>query len=287
MVAVIAAYRPELASVRSLARGLQECGIDVLVADDASPVTFDRTLAELEHEPIRIKRFATNRGIARSLNAGLAFANERGASWLLTMDQDSALQDDYVQDLLSSLPEGESDAGDRQAPRVGAIGAAHIHDARAGFGYPVRRRGPVTVTDEVMQSGTLWSVTALNEVGGFDEVLAIDAVDAAACLALRKSGYLITVAPGTRLTHHLGHTRPVTVLGRQVLSTGHGPSRRETMMRNRLRLLPAEFSQSPTQAFRTMRRLALNTALAVTVEEGRWANAKGSLRGLFPRQRRT
>ena len=81
------------------------------------------------------------------------------------------------------------------------------------------------------------------------------------------------------------HARAVQVLGRTVLATGLSADRRTTMVRHRLRLAPAEFMQSPIQGLRTMRRLAMSTALAVTVEDDRWAKAKASARGLFPKRR--
>ena len=58
------------------------------------------------------------------------------------------------------------------------------------------------------------------------------------------------------------------------------------MVRNRLRLFPAEFAQSPVHALRTLRRVAVNTALAVTIEDDRWAKAKSSARGVFPARQR-
>jgi len=56
------------------------------------------------------------------------------------------------------------------------------------------------------------------------------------------------------------------------------------MVRNRLALAPAEFRQSPVQAARTLRRVAVNLALAATVEEDRTAKVMGGLRGLLPRR---
>jgi hypothetical protein len=53
-------------------------------------------------------------------------------------------------------------------------------------------------------------------------------------------------------------------------------------VRNRLRLFPAEFVQDPVHALRTLRRVAMNTALAVTVEDNRWAKAKASAKGVLP-----
>jgi hypothetical protein len=58
------------------------------------------------------------------------------------------------------------------------------------------------------------------------------------------------------------------------------------MVRNRLRLAPREFLLSPAQGFRSLRRLGVNTALAVTVEDDRWAKAKASARGLWPAPKR-
>ena len=148
------------------------------------------------------------------------------------------------------------------------------------------RRTGMPTTHELIQTGTLWSVGALVAVRGFDETLGIDAVDAAACLRLREAGRAIVVAPGAAITHRVGDGQQVTVLGRSVLASGHSPARRTTMVRNRLRLFPAEFAMSPLHALRTIRRLSVNTALAVTVEPDRWAKAKASARGLLSARER-
>jgi GT2 family glycosyltransferase len=146
--------------------------------------------------------------------------------------------------------------------------------------YPTRQEGGVLVTEEVIQSGALWMVPALVKIGGFDESLGIDAVDAAACLRLREAGYLIALAPNVSLEHNLGDSRQVNLFGRSVMVTNHSPARRATMVRNRLRLAPAEFKQSPKHAFRTLRRVTVNSTLGAITGEDRWAKAKGSLSGL-------
>ena len=86
--------------------------------------------------------------------------------------------------------------------------------------------------------------------------------------------------------------QPAMMSERLVLTTfctGAGRSwaeRRTSIVRNRLRLAPEEFAQSPVHALRTLRRVAVGTALAVTVEEDRWAKAKASARGLLPSRQR-
>lgn len=280
VVGVVPSFRPDDTDLVNLVRALRGQGIRVVVADDASPCTADNVLATCSAEGAEVVRHDTRRGIARSLNDGLRAAGE--ASWLLTVDQDSVVPAGYV----SRLLEAAREAVDALGPHaVGAVGAAGIDDPTATLHYPTRQLSGLLVTEEVLQSGTLWSVPALRAIGGFDESLGIDAVDAAACVRLRASGRRIVLAPGVVLGHRVGDGRPVRLLGRTVLASGHSAERRTTIIRNRLRLAPEEFRQSPLHAFRTLRRVAVGTLLAVTVEDERWAKAKASVRGLLPARR--
>ncbi len=278
---MVPSYRPNSDELLALVTELTSQGISVVVADDASPCTVDPLLRAAADLGARVVRHASNAGIARSLNDGLRFADEVGARWLLTVDQDSTLPPDYLVALLAAADSAELLIG---PGAVGAVAAGGIADASGALSYPVTNVDGVDTTAEVIQTGTIWAVDALLALGGFDESLGIDAVDAAACLALRKAGMRIVLDPGIEITHRVGDGRQVRVLGRDVLASGHSPERHTTIVRNRLRLFPAEFAQSPTHALRTLRRVAVNTALAVTVEEDRWAKAKGSARGLLPRK---
>jgi rhamnosyltransferase len=281
VAAVIPTFRPDPGSLLSLVRDLRALNVPVLVADDASPCTVDPILRDASEEGACVVRHRRNAGIARSLNDGLRFAAAQGALWLLTVDQDSTLPPDYLPRLLAAAADAENALG---PDAVGAVAAGGIADASGDLGYPLIASEPVATTHEVIQTGTLWAVDPLIALGGFDERLGIDGVDAAACLALRSAGLQIVVASGVEIVHRIGEGRQVRVLGRDVLASGHGPERRTTIVHNRLRLFPAEFAQSPTHALRTMRRVAMNTALAVTVEDDRWAKAKASARGLLPRR---
>ena len=272
---VIPTFRPDVAALISLVSGLQSQGLQVLVTDDGSPAIFDPALRAVADLGVTLIRHERNAGIARGLNEGLGFAIDSGASWLLTVDQDSELPNGYVESLLPWAISG-----------VGVVAAEHIEDASGSINYPSRLVDGQVVTEEVIQTGSLWSVTQMQAVGGFDESLGIDAVDAAACLRLREQGLKVVLAPDVSLTHHLGNARQVRIFGKTVLATGHSAARRTTMVRNRLKLAPAEFRQSPVHAFRTLRRVAVNVVLAAVVEEDRLAKAKAGLRGLLPGAKR-
>lgn len=230
----------------------------VVVSDDASPCTSDSMLALMAEKPgVSVVRNSHNRGIGRALNQGLAVAQEGGYPWLLTVDQDSYVNADYAEQMveyadrliLDGLP-------------LGALGAGVVRDVSGRLSYPttvIRSNGTgVVITEEVVQSGTLWSVEELVLVGGFDESLGMDAVDAAACLSLRSQGLLVAVNPAAEMRHQIEGAQQFSVLGKTFMVTGHSPARRRAIVRNRLRLFPREFAQSPTHALRTVRRSMVN-----------------------------
>ena len=277
VVALVPTFRPPESVIRLLAQ-LQTMVGTTVVSDDASPATFDELLRS---SPVPVIRHREREGIARSLNIGLATALESDAQWLLSVDQDSDLPAQYVDHLLATARSAQ-EAG----LIVGVVAAQTVNIPGADLGYPERYDAGHLVTAEVFQSGSLWSVAALAEIGGFDESFGVDAVDAAACLRLRERGYRIVLAAGTSFHHRYGAGIPIRAFGRTVISTRHSPDRRTGMVHNRLRLLPAEARQDPAQAWRSLRRLAVNTALAVSVEGDRWESTKATIRGFRPRRHR-
>ena len=279
VLVVIPTYRPG-EQLLKLITDVHAQGYPILISDDASPVTADSLLRNAQNTPdVHVIRHHRNEGIARGLNEGLLAAIEMGAEFLLTLDQDSEIPENYIDDLVSAFTALPLD-------RVGVIAPAVIADNSGDITYPTHMVDTVMTTEEVIQSGALWKVTALEEIHGFDEKLGIDAVDAAACLRLRESGQLVALTPAVTLRHNLGDSRQVRILGRTVMVTSHSPARRATMVRNRLALAPAEFKQSPRHAFRTVRRVTVNSVLGAVLGKNRAANAKGSVAGLLPKKDR-
>ena len=275
LVAVVPTFQPGK-EVLSLVGYLAENCTGIVVSDDASPCTSDPILEDLARQyPVSVVRHGRNQGIARGLNDGLKFAQSAGAIWLLTIDQDSVLPRNYAQRLLAAAHH-RVDLGEP----LGAIGAKVILDREGEMTYPHQGPSGKMTTEEVIQTGTLWSVQAMTDLGGFDESLGIDAVDAAACLALRQRGFNIGLADDLALEHRLGSSRSVRLGGRNIMITGHSPERRATMIRNRLRLFPAEFRQSPRHALRTIRRVAVNQSFGLITETDRAAKLGGTIRGI-------
>ena len=254
VVIVIPTYRPPQ-SVHSIINELDGLG-PIVVSDDASPATFDPLLRRLASDGIRVIHHDENRGIARALNDGLRVAREVGAEWLMTLDQDSWIDRHQAERLVHSAQEQQQ----RMQGRLGVIGPGDII-LQGGASLYRSLDEPISQVPEVIQSGALWSVQALLETGAFSQRLTMDAVDAEACLGLRERGFSVLVDRDISLHHKLGETRPVRIFGKQVLVTHHTPKRLAHMRRNRMALFAREFKQSPANAFRTLRRIALNEIL--------------------------
>ena len=280
-MSVVPTFHPPL-PVLDLLDGLCEHG-PVVLSDDASPCTFDPLLRKATlRGNVDVVRHRSNAGIARGLNEGLAYALDQGASWLLTVDQDTRLAPDYIPRMLAWLSHIDS-----ASTRIGVVGADHVLDGKARIRYPLLEIHGLATTPEVIQTGSLWNVAALQRIGGYDESFGIDAVDAAACVRLREAGYLVVVQPGLSLQHTIGNSRTIHAFGRDIMVTGHSPARRSTMVQNRLKLFPEEFQQSPRHALRSLRRVFVNQSLGLILEGGRKDKAWGTLHGFRTTQRDT
>lgn len=273
LTCVIPTFRPGV-RLTDVVRFLAAHVDALVISDDGSPCTSDQVLHELESVAV-VVRHSTRAGIARGLNDGLIAAERAGHPWLLTLDQDTQMSLEAIEAVVANARE-QVLAGIEVgvvAPRTVLVGAETVT-------YPeVVRQGLIT-THEVFQSGALWNVPLMRSVGGFDESLGIDAVDAAACLRLRERGAVVLLAPDASIEHGWGRTEFIHIAGRRIAVTHHDAARRATIVRNRLALLPAEFRQSPVHALRTLRRVATSTVLAALVERDRWAKVRASASGV-------
>lgn len=244
VVAVCPVFNPP-ADVQQRLTDLAAQVKQVIVIDDGSSVA-----VTLEGQTV--VRLDPNRGIAGALNVGLALARDAGASHILTIDQDSSFPPDYVDQLLAC-----EERAVRQGLQPAAIGAVEF----SGLRHKGDFHDGVMVVPESIQSGTMFRVDRLEQIGGFDERLVIDGVDTDVCLRLQDAGYDVCVAP-VAFTHKLGEGHFVSVLGHQVWSSRHQPFRRYYITRNGVALLRRHGRGHLRWAAVSARRLTVATLLA-------------------------
>jgi rhamnosyltransferase len=185
-----------------------------------------------------------NRGVAQGLNVGVARARERGAQFVLLLDDDSVPDAGMVATLLAGFDRGRTESG--KAP-VAAVGP-RVSDVRDPRDYPFIRLGwihnrhlrcgdssdGVVACDFLISSGSLIALESLAAIGEFDETLFIDSVDLEWCCRARARGFALYGVCGARLDHRLGDHRRRIMKGVELVV--HPPERLYYMTRNRLLL---------------------------------------------------
>lgn len=211
--AVVSLFNPDDGVLANAAALLSQVDC-VVVVDDGSTEDSGVILAKLEAAGCTVAQLRENSGIAAALNRGieLALSEEEMPDYILTMDQDSLLEDGYVQ----SLVEAATVAEDQGIP-VGLVAPGTVR------GLPVRRRGTklgVQFGGEPIQSGLLIPVNVLNELGPFKADLFIDGVDTEYYLRCRKAGLETILAPRAALNHSLGKSAPAQIMGKPLSFRG-------------------------------------------------------------------
>ncbi|WP_284983716.1 glycosyltransferase [Arthrobacter sp. efr-133-TYG-118] len=213
--AIVSLYNPSDGVLANAAALLKQVNT-VVVVDDGSPHDPTRILDELAGMGCNVERLTENSGIAAALNAGISVALSGAAKpdYILTMDQDSLLDDGYVAALQSAAT-----AASAANVRVGMVAPGSVR------GLPVRR-GPVVngiqLGGEPIQSGLLIPVPVFERLGMFQSSLFIDGVDSEFYLRCTADGLRAVIAPEAALDHTLGSPARARLLGRE-LSFGGQP----------------------------------------------------------------
>ena len=116
-----------------------------------------------------------NLGVAKALNIGVQKANKDNYKWLLTMDQDTKLNNKIFDKMTKTI--SEYDTG-----KIGIL--TPWHNTRLNSKKPKQK---IDYPLDVMTSGNFVNLDILNEIGGFKEEFFIDGIDIEFCLRLKKN----------------------------------------------------------------------------------------------------
>ncbi|SFS14193.1 rhamnosyltransferase [Agrococcus baldri] len=283
VVAVAVTYRPdEEAIVEVLERAAAQVGA-LVVLDNDSPEVDGAHWSSRAVIPagVELQREPRNLGLGAAYNRAAAIARERGARFVMLLDQDSLLEPDCVDALLR-----HADQRSARGP-LGAVGPTFV-DGRSGkrapfvrFGFPLNRKfhappgGDVDV-DFLISSGSLIPLTALEVAGGFDEGLFIDSVDMEWCFRARAAGLQLVGVADARMLHTIGDEL-VRLPGGGTMFV-HSPLRLYMMTRNRVALWRR--SATPrTWTAQDVPRMLFKLGRMTAFAAPRIRNAKAMLRG--------
>lgn len=234
VVAVITAFNPGPALLGACTSLLSQTA-SVTVVDDGSTTDVTEILDACAAAGCQVVLLGQNSGIAAALNTGVdaALAETPDAEFVVTLDQDSTLQGDYVERAVTAF-----DAATAAGVRVGLVAPHSVE------GLPSRVaevRNGVVLGLEPIQSGLVIPRSVWRDAGPFRAALFIDSVDTEYFMRLSDAGFETVLAAGTHLGHSLGGRftptvfgRPLRIGGRDISLVRSAPFRYYYIARNRV-----------------------------------------------------
>ena len=164
-----------------------------------------------------------NYGIAKALNVGFKKAKEMRAQWVLTMDQDSHIPKNMLDQYKKCIGSNNTKVG-MVTPLINMY-----------KGENKKTKDTVSEIHIALSSGSLINMDAYDAAGGFLEKLFIDEVDFEFCWHIRSLGYHIYQLNNVVMQHQLGDTKEYKLFGRHLFYVmNEKPIRHYYMQRNQL-----------------------------------------------------
>lgn len=217
----IVSYNPELKRLKENISVIQNQISAVVVFDNGSDNIDEIRNLISELTNVEFIRSEKNLGIAGALNQLMQWGYEKGYDWMLSLDQDSVCEKDFVAGMTPYLTI-EKNLGvvapvivDRN---VGVVG----HNPKSEYAH----------VNTCITSGAFSKISAWKKIGEYDESMFIDSVDFEYCYRMRKYGYGVIQVRNVQLLHELGKSQKRRFLFWKIDVTGHSAFRKYYIARN-------------------------------------------------------
>lgn len=198
---MIVCFNPDWENVKSLVNALNDAKVHSIVVDNSHSVHEFSSPPIFEYLPL-----CTNLGIAEAQNKGVELALTAGADAVVFFDQDSRINNDFINLLIEPLITGDEN-----------IVAPIFKSIKHGFFYkivnylPSGRIEKITPvigksfhTNIAISSGTVVKSSVFDKVGLMKSELFIDYVDTEWCLRANSMGFRVYINTSAVMEHEIG-----------------------------------------------------------------------------------
>lgn len=222
VAALIITYNPDTDRLRANVEAVRSQVSKVVIVDNAS-CNVNEIRSLLEDYGCDALYQSENVGIARALNEGMKYLSTEGYERVLTLDQDSVIGENLVNELMTCA------LSDNKC----AIACPDINYE----GWTQKKQSHKQKYQEVkacMTSASLTSIRCWKEAGGYDESYFIDFVDNEFCMKLRLAGFKVIRNHDVVLSHMLGESGELNLVFARIPYSHHAPLRYYYMTRNNI-----------------------------------------------------
>lgn len=219
----IVSYNPDLIRLEDNLKSISIQTSQVIVFDNGS--NNQQEVADLisRFQNVDLLKSNVNLGIAAALNRLMQWGEEQKFKWMLSLDQDSVCEKNFVKKMKIYL-NVENNIG---------IVAPVIFDRNVGVvGHNPKKE--YAHVNTCITSGAITSILAWKQIGGYDEYMFIDSVDFDFCYRMRKAGLLVIQVKDPQLLHEIGNSRKRKFLFFNISVKGHSAFRKYYIARNNI-----------------------------------------------------
>lgn len=219
----IVSYNPDLERLKENIDAISMQVKNVLVFDNGSYNQQDVNGLVAKYNNVELLTSDHNTGIATALNYLMQWGFEHNYTWMLSLDQDSVCNCDFVVQMAPYLSV-ELNLG---------IVAPVIQDRNVGVvGHNPKKE--YAHVNTCITSGAISNIAAWKSIGEYDESMFIDSVDFEFCYRMRTYGYGVIQVSNVRLLHDLGSSKERNFLFWKIKVKGHSAFRKYYIARNNI-----------------------------------------------------
>ena len=206
VAAVLVSWNPDIARFTSVVDAVLTQIDKLVVIDNGSKNVEDVRELILDRPKMTLIELSENKGVSAALNIGVMHLRPLQSMWIMTMDQDSIVDEGALGRILDSYDRLDSTtqglcgilalrayAGPWRLPLTRFTDSLMIVGERGDF---IERRGVIT-------SGNLVRAELFDRIH-FDESLFVDQVDFDFCYSVTQVGYLVLEHKWPSMEHVLG-----------------------------------------------------------------------------------
>ena len=267
---IIVAYNPEIELLIKNAKAAISQVDEILIVNNSN---YDINLDIYNIGNINIINNNSNLGISKALNIGIDYAKEHNYDYVLLLDQDSTLTDNFIKNMLDGFKQEDVCM---ICPNVVYID---------GKNNKINENMKFEKIELGITSGSLLNMNVLNQIKFenniiFNEDFFIDYVDFDFSLTIRNKGYLILRCNESKLYHRLGNVKTYKFANLEVHPTNHNYIRRYYITRNRMYMWKKYVISNSKFVIKDIIRFIYEIILIILFEDNKLKKLKSVIRGL-------
>lgn len=268
----IITYNPTLTDVSTCLEALCNQVERVIIVDNASKNVKSLQEVVSKYANVTLVKNSQNIGFAKALTQVFEWAKSQGFNWVLTLNDDSVVPSNMISEYKKIL--------ENQGSLVNQKNAKNAKIAIVCSLLKNRLDGTILHSkcheDECITSGSLTSVEAWQEIGGFDEWLEIDGVDFDFSRRLVRAGWKIVECQNVIMEHQIGKARSINLIIKHPIVWNHNANRKYYIARN---MQVVDYKMGTYSYAKSLRAVVRDMIFVALWEKNKFAKIHAMIRG--------